>query len=35
VSVDNTFTYFLQKLVFDFSGDAQMDTLYLTFANRR
>jgi hypothetical protein len=35
VSVDNTFTYFDQKLVFDFSGDSQMDTLYLTFANRR
>ena len=35
VEVDNTFTYFEQQLVFDFSGDAQMDTLYLTFTNRR
>lgn len=35
VDVDNVFTYFEQKLVFDFSGDAQMDTLYLLFSNRR
>lgn len=35
VSADATFTYFDQKLVFDFSGDGQADTLYLTFANRR
>jgi hypothetical protein len=35
VSADNAFTYFDQKLVFDFSGDAQIDTLYLTFVNRR
>lgn len=35
VAADNTFTYFEQKLVFDFSGDAQMDTLWLVFTNRR
>jgi hypothetical protein len=35
VEVDNTFTYFRQKLVFDFSGDARIDTLYLLFTNRR
>ncbi|MGI8842950.1 MAG: hypothetical protein ACR2HZ_04560 [Gemmatimonadaceae bacterium] len=35
VAVDNTFTYFEQKLVFDFSGDGQTDTLYLVFTNRR
>lgn len=35
VDVDNAFTYFEQKLVFDFSGDAQMDTLYLLFSNQR
>ena len=35
VEADNAFTYFRQKLVFDFSGDAQMDTLYLLFTNRR
>ena len=35
IAVDNTFTYFEQKLVFDFSGDGQTDTLYLVFTNRR
>lgn len=35
VAVDNVFTYFEQKLVFDFSGDGQTDTLYLVFTNRR
>jgi hypothetical protein len=35
VEVDNTFTYFRQKLAFDFSGDSQIDTLYLLFVNRR